>query len=527
MKDMNKIIFANFHFKVYVVILATLFTILNSFEAKTQNGIQFEDLGSNVNTEFSEINPLISPDGKTLYFIRCDSPENTFGISGSQDIWFSESQQDSTWGKAKKMDLPFNKEQYNGVINITPDGNMLFIRGMYVKGVYKGLGYSFSYKLKTGWSLPEKVKIKKYELMDLGAHNSAFLSNDGKTLILSFCRVEGGEANDLYVSFLENNNKSWTKPKSLGKTINSSNNEIAPFLAADGITLYYASDRPGGFGSLDIYMSKRQDDTWENWGDPKNLGNSINSEAMEAYYSIDASGKYAYMVSDRNPEKLRDIIKIKLQEELKPDPVVLIYGNIYNMKTKEPLEAAVFYEILSEDGKPAGNARSNPESGEYKIVLPYGKHYGFSAEVKGFMTVSDNIDLRDIAEYKEIKRDLYLVPFEVGQTVRLQNIFFDYGKSDLRPESFPELDRVVKLLNENPNMKIEVSGHTDNMGNDSFNMNLSEERAQSVKNYFVSKNINEIRVIAKGYGKNKPVESNETEDGRQLNRRVEFTILKK
>lgn len=524
---MNIIFLNNFNFRKSIITFLCYCTFLMPYEVKAQKDNQFENLGSNVNSEYSEISPLISPDGKTLYFIRSDSPENTFGITGSQDIWYSELQSDSTWGKAKRMDTPFNKEQYNGIVNITPDGNTLLIRGMYEKGVYKAPGYSFSQKIKNGWSLPEKVKIKKYKLMDLGAHNSAFLSNDGKTLILSFCKEENGEANDLYVSFFENNRSTWTKPKSLGKIINTKYNEIAPFLAADGVTLYYASDMEGGFGNLDIYMSKRQDDTWENWSDSKNLGNSINTESMEAYYSIDASGMHAYMVSDKNSEKLRDIVRIKLQEDIKPDPVVLIYGNIYNMKTKEPLEAAISYETLSDNGTLAGNAKSSPDNGEYKIVLPYGNHYGFSAVAKGFMSVSDNIDLRDIAEYKEIKRDLYLVPFEIGQTVRLQNIFFDYGKSDLRPESFPELDRVVKLLNENPNMKIEVGGHTDNQGNEVFNMNLSESRAQSVKNYFVSKNISEIRIIAKGYGKDKPVESNDTEDGRQLNRRVEFTILKK
>lgn len=506
---------------ILTLVLACIYLIITA-----QEKYEFENLGNKVNSEFSEINPIISPDGKILYFVRSNHPENTFGTEASQDIWYSEKNTDDSWEQAKRMQLPFNTARYNGIINVTPDGNALLIRGAFKNGKLYGNGYSFSYKTATNWTNPEKIKIKSYTSMDVGMSNSAALSNDGKTLILSFCEKYQGTDNNLYVSFLIEGNK-WSKPVSLGKNINTSSIESSPFLASDGVTLYFASDRPGSKGSTDIYMTKRLDDSWTNWSEPKNIGDNINSEGGEIYYSIDAAGKYAYIVSDKNTLGERDIVKILLKEEQKPDPVVLVYGNVYNKKTNEPLEAAITYETLGDKSEIVGIARSNPEKGEYKIVLPYGQLYGFSAESKGFMSVSDNIDLRYVEEYKEIKRDLYLVPIEIGQTVRLQNIFFDHNKAILRPESFPELERVVKLMNDNKSMKIEVAGHTDSDGSDEFNQKLSDNRAKAVMEYLVQKNISQSRVVYKGYGESKPIATNDTDEGKQLNRRVEFTVLEK
>ena len=273
-------------------------------------------------------------------------------------------------------------------------------------------------------------------------------------------------------------------------------------------------------------MTKRLDDTWTNWTVPQNIGKPINTPNWDAYYSIAASGEYAYFVSNENTKGGTDIFRIKLPKQIKPNPVVLVSGNVYNAKTKEPISASLLYETLP-DNVNAGNALSSPDNGSYKIVLPYGKNYSFRAMANQFISVSENLNLDSIADYKEIKRDLYLVPIEVGQTIRLNNIFFDFGKAILRSESFPELDRVVKVLQENPTMEIEMSGHTDNVGSDVDNLSLSDNRAKSVKAYIVSKGIVESRIIAKGYGESKPMATNDTDEGKQLNRRVEFVILKK
>ncbi|HBF88455.1 MAG TPA: flagellar motor protein MotB [Bacteroidales bacterium] len=511
---------------LFSLILLALNSLLFSQTDSLKTTVIIENLGPKVNSEYDELNPIISPDGKMLYFVRQNHPKNTFGVEGSQDIWVSTLGKDSAWMEAVKMGKPFNIEQYNGIINVTPDGNTVLIRGAYKEGVYKGLGYSFAHKGKKKWKNPEMLNIKKLKSMDLGANNSAFLSNDGQTLLLSFSEEHFGEQNDLYVSFMQKD-KSWSKPKNIGTVVNTEKNEAAPFLAADGVTLYFGSDREGGRGGLDIYMTRRLDDTWEKWSEPVNLGEGINTSANEAYYSLDAAGKFAYMVLYKEAVGESDIVKIKLKEEIQPDPVVMVYGNVYNKKTNEPLEADLTYEVLSDTSGIGGVARTNPDDGGYKIILPRGKVYGFTATAQGFMSASENVDATQITEYTEIKKDLYLVPFEVGQTVRLQNIFFDHNKATLRPESFPELDRVKVLLTENPKMTIEVAGHTDNVGSDDYNLRLSDERANAVRDYLLQTGIESNRINAKGYGETKHIAENETEEGKQLNRRVEFTILTK
>jgi OOP family OmpA-OmpF porin len=333
--------------------------------------------------------------------------------------------------------------------------------------------------------------------------------------------------NDIYVSFLVPDG-TWTEPKSIGKKINLPDyDEMTPFLAADGVTLYFSSNRPGGLGDNDIWMTKRLDKTWQKWSDPVNLGSPINSEDWDAFFTTDAGGEYAYMSSSLKSYGESDIVRVKLMEREKPDPVVLVSGNVYNAKTKKPLSASLIYETLP-DGEEAGNGVSSEVDGSFKIVLPYDKNYSIRATADKFFAISENLKLDSLikAGYKEIHKDLYLVPIEIGQVVRLNNVFFDFDKWDLRPESFIELDRVVKLLKENPAIEIEMSAHTDAKGSDEYNFKLSDNRAKSVRTYIISQGIAENRIISKGYGETKPIDTNETDEGRQMNRRVEFTITK-
>lgn len=209
-----------------------------------------------------------------------------------------------------------------------------------------------------------------------------------------------------------------------------------------------------------------------------------------------------------------------------PEPVVLIYGKVLNSKTKEPLEAHINYNDLSNNVS-MGIASSNPKDGSYKIILPVGKAYSFLGEKTGFYPISDNIDVTNITSYAEIERNLYLSPVEVGEIIRLNNLFFDTDKYDLKPSSMAELNRLVKFLNANATTEIQISGHTDDKGTDEHNTTLSQERVNSVIKYLVSKGINNNRLKGVGYGETKPLKTNETEEGRAQNRRVEFTILKK
>jgi outer membrane protein OmpA-like peptidoglycan-associated protein len=353
------------------------------------------------------------------------------------------------------------------------------------------------------------------------------MAHDGKTMLLYMSDKKGSDNNDIYVSFLMPDS-TWSEPKSLGKKINlPDNNEMTPYLASDGETLYFSSDRPGGLGDNDIWMSRRLDKTWTKWSDPVNLGEPINTPDWDAFFTLDAGGEYAYMTTSTSGYGESDIVRVKLLEIERPKPVLLVSGNVYNKKTKEPLSASLVYETLP-DGNEDGNGISNPSDGSFKMVLPYDKNYSIRASADKFFAISENLNLDSLvkAGYKEIHKDLYLVPIEIGQVVRLNNVFFDFDKWDLRPESFVELDRVVKLMNDNPTLEIEMSAHTDSKGTDEYNITLSENRAKSVMNYILSKGIAENRITSHGYGETQPVATNETDEGRQLNRRVQFKITK-
>lgn len=545
-----------------------------------------ENLGSAVNSEFSELNPVISPDGRTLYFGRKNHPANRYGvkgsetIAGSQDIWFSEKVGD-TWSTARRLSEVLNRDQYNTILSISPDGQTILLKGAYVNGAYETRGFSISNKTNGGWSVPVKVDIPGYEQMSKGKNEYAYLTMDGKAILLAFARKKNSEDDDLYVSFFEDGR--WTRPLELGEEINTKYSETTPFLSADGKTLYFSSDRPGGQGSQDIYVTRRLDDTWQHWRKPQNLGTPINTEEYDAYYSIAAKGDYAYFMSGKGSLGKKDIFRLAIEspegdspesagspDGMSPksigtgaggtesggkvgnapadaaigdsrfgnsstrsvtsqdsDPVVLVSGTVLNQQTgKVPEDASVSYEDLS-TGKVLGQAKPDPATGRYKLVLPFGKNYGITAKAKGLIPTSTNLDLTTMkGRYLELDdRDLSMVPLVKGNTATINNLFFDLGKATLKPESAPELKRILQVMSENKALVIEISGHTDNTGSDEINNKLSLERANAVKDYLLKAGIDTARIRTKGYGKTKPKADNSTEEGRQINRRVEIEIL--
>lgn len=493
--------------------------------------LKIENLGENINSDLPELRPTISADGNLLFFICENHPANTKynSVPNSQDIWYATRDSAGNWCEAHHLKYPLNTVQYNAVYWISPDKNRILIRGAFLNGgAYMGKGVSMSYRNKEGrWGEPVMLRIKNYTRYDRGLTSGATMVHDGKTLLLYMTPVEGSPLNDIYVCFLEPDG-SWTEPRNLGKQVNSPDqDEMTPYVAADGETLYFSSNRPGGLGDNDIWMTKRLDKSWQKWSTPVNLGSPINTEGWDAFFTLDAGGEYAYLTSNQNTYGESDIVRVKLLEREKPDPVVLVSGNVYNAKTKEPLSASLVYETLP-DGEEAGNGVSSPADGAFKIVLPYDKNYSIHATADHFFAQSENLNLDSLvkAGYKEIHKDLYLVPIEIGQIVRLNNVFFDFDKWNLRPESYVELKRVVKLLKENPSIEIEMSAHTDSYGTDEYNITLSENRARSVMEYIISEGISRTRIISHGYGETRPVAPNDSDDNRQKNRRVEFKILK-
>lgn len=482
-----------------------------------------QNLGTNVNTRYSDLIDAITTDGRTMYVSRSECPDNVGGVEGGRDVYVTNLQSDGTWSEAVSLGRPINNKGHNFVNAVTPDGNTLLLGNLYDSdGEPNGSGVSFSHRTMNGWSMPEKIDIKNYYNNSKSA--SFFLTPDGKGILMTCKRDDTFGDNDIYISFRQDDG-TWSEPLNLGPDVNTGGNEVGPFIAADGVTLYYSTNGLSGYGRNDIFMSRRLDNTWTKWSEPENLGPVINTPKFDAYYTLTGSGEYAYYSSKANSFGEDDVFRIKLPSSVKPKPVVLVSGHVYNEKTKAPIEAAIKYELLA-GGKEAGLARSDPRNGAYKIVLPAGDNFAFRAEAKGFYAVSENFDTRGVTEYKEINKDLYLAPIEVGQVIRLNNIFFEFAKADLKPESFVELNRVAKFLNENTSIEIALGGHTDNVGSDASNQVLSENRVKSVLAYLQAQNVNPSRMTAKGYGRSKPVASNDTDEGRAMNRRVEFTIVK-
>jgi OmpA-OmpF porin, OOP family len=517
---------------------------------------KLEPMGGAVNTEYSEIHPLIAPDAQTLYFVRVSHPSNNFGKEGSNDVWSAEAMKDGRWQIARKMPNTINKDQYNDLFSISPDGNTVLIRGVYINGRrMEEIGISISKKNSSGWSQPNKLDIPKLESMCKGQFLTAFLSNTGKVMFLAFSEKKNSKEDDIYVSVLDKSGK-WSKPESLGGDVNTSSSETTPFLASDNNTLFFASNRKGGEGGFDIWASKRKGKTWGVWEKPINLGKPTNSDEDELYYSISASGEFAYMSTKKNSVGKSDLVRIRLRddettkpteaalqgsdvvvakpkEDLKPisvtapNPVILLSGIVKNQKDGSPTQAKIIYENL-DTGEDLGEAESNPNTGEYKIVLPYGIRYAIRAEAKDFISVSKNLDLSVTGAYKELKNeDLSLAPIEANVLVQLYNVFFEFGRATLTTESSFELDRMATLLATNPNMVIEVQGHTDNVGGEEANLKLSQARADAVRDYILKKKIPQERIRSVGFGESKPKDSNATSEGQAKNRRVEFLVVRK
>jgi outer membrane protein OmpA-like peptidoglycan-associated protein len=423
------------------------------------------------------------------------------------------------------MGAPLNNDGPNFVNSISPDGNTILLGNSYLPDGEMEDGVSVSRRTESGWSAPERLQIED-ESINKRKMANYFQSNSQKILLISNDRKNDSFGDrDLYVSFLKPDG-TWSKPLNLGKNINTKGTEAAPFLAADDKTLYFTSDGLDGYGGSDIYMSRRLDETWQKWSVPENLGPVVNGSYDESFFTLSASGNQVYFTSQGEKEDDVDMYKLVLPPSLKPLPVMLVFGRVLNSKTKEAVPGVkIFFEDLA-TGKEVGIASSSYNSAHYQLVLPSGSKYGYLAEKEGYISVNSNIDLSNMAGYTEYRTDLYITPIESGQAIVINNVFFDFDKYELKKESFLELDRLVILLKKNSAMQIEISANTDNAGSEAYNDNLSIKRAESIRNYLLLKSgIDNKRILMKHYGETRPVATNATEKGRQLNRRVEFTIL--
>jgi outer membrane protein OmpA-like peptidoglycan-associated protein len=483
-----------------------------------------ENLGKSINSRTGEVAPVITPDGKTLYFTRLGHDLNK-GKNKAQDVWFAKVQPDGTWGESENINEPINTAENNAVTTISVDGKSIYVLNIYMPDGTLRQGLSVSKRNKLGWELPKEVKISDYYNREKVVEFS--LAPNGKVLVMSCERMDSFGSRDLYVSFLKN--EIWSKPLNMGININTAEDEGSPFIAADSKTLYFSTAGFPGYGKNDIFLTKRLDSTWTNWSEPENIGDLINTPKWDGYFTIPASGEYAYLSSNERSIGEEDIFRIKLFPSIKPEPVAIISGTVINAFDKKTLAAEVVMELLNDStGTDKIVAEFDPDTGEFKMVVPLKKAYSLNASKKGFISISESLDLTKDRRFREIKKNITLIPVKEGQTMVLNNLFFNQSKFDILPASYPELNRIIDLMKEYPTMQVIIEGHTDGSDeNMMLNVKLSQERANEVKKYLVEKGqIEAKRIQTKGWGQSKPIASNATEETRRKNRRVEFTILK-
>lgn len=503
-------------------------------------GLRKQNLGNVVNSPYGEVAPIITPDGQTLYFTRLDHPENLKKKKNDdgpvgQDIWYSKLNEAGLWSMPENIGPPINNELDNAAATASADGNSLFILNIYHPSGKLLAGLSKTHYSGNVWSTPEKVEINNFQA--IGERNvmtnkteirtEYAISHDETVLIMGLQRSQTFGGKDLYVSFLEPNG-SYSTPVNMGSIINTADNEGSPFLSADMKTLYFNSKGHPGYGEADIFVTRRLDDTWTNWSKPMNLGPQINSSKWDGYFSIPASGDFAYLSSKDNSIGGEDIFKIELFESIKPEAMVILNGRIFDASTGNGMDLPLKI-IARNDSISKGkiDLKINRETGVYSAMIPAGSIYDFELSTDGYMDIEDSLDLATITDYKEITKDFAMIPIKAGYNMILDNVNFDQGLYDIRPESFAELDKLIKLMRKYPAMEVLLEGYTDNQGDFTLNVQLAENRVNAVREYMVNKGGIDIkRIETKSWGPMRPISSNATPELRQKNRRVELTILK-
>jgi outer membrane protein OmpA-like peptidoglycan-associated protein len=508
---------------------------------KIPEKLEKENLGTNVNSKFGEVAPIVAPDGKTLFFTRLNHPNNITEKTGkqdknaeiAQDIWFSKLSKNGTWEPAENIGQPINNSSNNAAATISADGKSLFVLNVYLPNGKFIAGLSRSTRRANKWNMPEQIIIEDFQALDVyderlrikKTDTEYAISSDESILIMGLRRMQSFGDKDLYVSFKKPDG-SYSKPQNLGPDVNSAASEGSPFLAADNKTLYFNSKGHSGYGDADIFVSTRLDDTWKNWTTPVNLGPQINSPQWDGYITIPASGEFAYLSSSKNSIGGEDIFRVKLFPSIKPEPLAMLNFQFADMMGGTALQPKV--SLISSDPKADSLVWSYDEDlHEYKSILKLGEKYTIKASLAGYMDVLEVVDLSKEKVYMEIKKTFNMMPLKTGQKMILQNLFFDQGKFEIREDSYAELTRIIGFMQENPSIEILLEGHTDNQGDIMLNIKLAENRVKAVKAYLVEKGeIAENRISIKSWGPTRPLNSNSTDESRKKNRRVEFTITK-
>lgn len=508
-----------------------------------------DNVGPEINTQYSDYGPVISADESVMLFTS-RRPETTGGQMDPlineyfEDIYVSV-RKNGKWTAAVHMGPPLNTEEHDATSGLSADGQKFL---MYRD---KNNGDVFEAELKgDSWSKPDQMNKN----INTDFHeSSACYAPDGNSVYFVSDKPEGLGSRDIYISVKDSKGR-WGKATNLGNVINTKYGEEGAFMHPDGKTLYFSSQGHKSMGGYDIFKS-----VYENgkWSEPENLGYPVNTPDDDVFFVISASGKHGYyasfnangfgekdiyMITFLGPEKemilnnednlLASVVApiketvIAPEVKVKEAALTILKGVITDALTTKPLEATI--ELVdNQKNEIVASFTSNSSSGKYLVSLPAGKNYGIAVKKEGYLFHSENFDIPATAAFQEVTKDIALKNVSVGTKIILKNIFFDFDKATLRPESTNELERLTKLLNDVPTLKIEISGHTDAKGAADYNQKLSQNRAKAVVDYLVKAGIAADRLTFAGYGKDQPIASNDTDEGRQLNRRTEFKIISK
>jgi outer membrane protein OmpA-like peptidoglycan-associated protein len=513
-----------------------------------------DNLGEGVNTEFPEYSPVFFFEDSVLYFTsRRDNTTggkiNPYNKLFFEDIYISKAK-NGIWGNADQLEKPINTRHNDAVVDISPEGKELCIyRG------HKGSGDLFNSQFKNGyWQKPGKMrKLNKGKYRE----SSVSVSKDSMTIFFISNRKGGQGRQDIWMSQKTIDGGKWQKPINLGPLVNSKYDEETVEISADGRDLYFSSKGHNSMGGYDVFKThKNHDGTWT---EPVNIGYPINTPGDDVFFMLTPNERFGYYTSNREngfgdkdvyqvvflgPEKPTHISEgdpndliayfakptsetdIEKPVNIKVIQLSIVKGIVTDAYSGEPIHKATL-ELMDNSTGEIVKVVETYSTGAYTVPLPPGKDYALTAGAPDYFFHSENFVIADTSTHEVIRKDIQLQPMGVGAKIVLNNVFFDTGKSTLRPESFAELNRLADILVKYKNVKVEISGHTDNVGSDKYNQGLSQKRAQAVVDYILTRGVNLSQIVAVGYGESQPRADNSTKSGRQLNRRVEAKILDK
>ena len=497
-----------------------------------------QEISFTTETNYINLKPIIAPDGNTLFFSR-DSDENVGGPVDDEDIWYLENVGNGDWSEPKNPGKPLNNRGSNFVSSVSQgdDGYVLVLGNAYQEDGKMTSGVSISKRAGDNWSTPQPLNIENFYNYAMSANY--YLSSNQRYLLMSVERDDSRGTRDLYVSFNEGNNN-WSEPINLGNQVNTPDIETSPFIADDDSTLYFSSRGYSGFGGEDVYVSRRLDDSWQNWSTPQNLGSAVNSGRDDTFFNIALNEDYAYLTRGTidNADLYRLDMPIFLDTDTDTETEMLasdqfvVKGQVYNVKNNMPVEAEIVIQAVGNRSEQvAGNSEDN---GNFQLDLTPGE-YKIFARKEGYNTVEQQTITLDNTN-RIINRDLYLInDFSATNisnelsnnksAIASEEILFDYNEFKLDRRAYRQLEDVADYMKENQEVSLRIEGHTCDIGSNQFNRELSGKRAKAVADFLKQQGVSSTRLRTVGKGEIDPLVPNTTSGNRKINRRVEFRIL--